>query len=89
MFIASRSRSAIDKLKKHLSFKFEMKDLGTAKKVLGMEIERDRKSDKVCLRQKGYLKMVLQKFNINGDTKSVNIPLVPHFKLKTTVSYYC
>ena len=43
MFIASRSRSAIDKLKKHLSFEFEMKDLGEATKVIGMEIEKIRK----------------------------------------------
>ena len=41
MLIASKSRSTIDKLKKDLSFKFEMKDLDEAKKVLGMEIERD------------------------------------------------
>jgi len=32
-----------------------MKDLGEAKKVLGMEIERDRRSDKFSLTQKGYL----------------------------------
>ena len=39
MLIASKSRSAIDKLKKDLSFKFEMKDLGAVKKVLGMKIK--------------------------------------------------
>jgi len=32
------------------------------------------------------LKKVFQKFNINGDTKSVITPLTPHFKLKTTIS---
>jgi len=47
MLIASKSRSVIDKLNKDLSSEFEMKDLGAAKKVLGMEIERDRKSGKV------------------------------------------
>jgi len=31
-----------------------MKDLGEAKKVLGMEIERDRRSGKVSLTQEGY-----------------------------------
>jgi len=31
MFIVSKSRSAIDKLKKGLSFEFEMKDLGEVK----------------------------------------------------------
>jgi len=38
MLIASKSRSAVDKLKTQLSFKFEMKDVGEVKKVLGMEI---------------------------------------------------
>ena len=82
MLISSKSRSTIDKLKKDLSSEFEMKDLGEAKKMLGMEIERDRMSDKVSLTQKGYLQKVLQRFNIDGDTKSVSTPLAPHFKLK-------
>ena len=85
ILIASKSRSVIDKLKKDLSFEFEMKALGEAKKVLGMEIERDWKSGKVSLTQKGYLK-ILQKFNINDDTKSLSIPLALHFKLKATIS---
>jgi len=38
------------------------------------------------LTHKGYLKKVLQKFNINDDTKSVSTPLAPHFKLKVTMS---
>ena len=48
MLIVSKSRSAIDKLK-DLFFKFEMKNLGEVKKVLGMEIERDQKGGKVSL----------------------------------------
>jgi len=72
--------------KKDLPFKFEMEDLGEAKNVLSMEIERDRKGEKVSLTQKEYLKKVLQKFNINSDTKSVSTPLAPHFKFKGTIS---
>ena len=44
VLITYRSKFAIDKLKKDLSFKFDMKDLDKAKKVLGMGIERDQKS---------------------------------------------
>ena len=60
-----------------------MKDLGESKKVLNMEIKRDRNSDKVCLMhfQKG-----LQKFNMNGETKLVSTSLAPHFKLKAAMS---
>jgi len=86
MLIVSKSRSAIDKLKKDLSFEFEIKGLGEAKKVLGMEIERDRRSGKVSLTQNGYLQKVLQRLNIDGDTKSVSTPLAPHFMLKATMS---
>ena len=82
ILITSKSRSVIDKLKKDLSFGFEMKDLGEAKKVLSMEIERDRRSEKVSL----YLQKVLQRFNINSDTKSISTPLAPNFKLKATMS---
>ena len=69
-----------------MSSEFEMKDLDEAKKVLSMEIEREQKSGKIFLTWKGYLQKVLQKFNINGDTKSISTTLAPHFKLKTTMS---
>jgi len=59
MLIASKSRSAIDRLKKQLYSEFEMKDLVEVKKVLGMEIERDRNCGKISLTQKRYLQKVL------------------------------
>ena len=61
-----------------------MKELGEAKKVLGMKIEQ--RSGKVSLTQKEYLKKALQWFNINGDMKPASTPLAPHFKLKATMS---
>ena len=66
MLIASKSKSAIDKLKKDLSFEFEMKDLGKAKKVLGMEIERDRRSGNVSLTQRGICRR-----NFRSSTSTV------------------
>ena len=59
MLIASKSRSAIDKLKKNLSSEFEMKDPSEEKKMLGIKIERDQKGDKVNLTQNEYLNKVL------------------------------
>ena len=79
MLIASKNRFAINKLKKDLSFKFEMKDLAEEKKVLSMEIKRNWKGGKISLIQKGYLKKVFQKFNINDNTKSINTLLAPRF----------
>ncbi|KAE8684439.1 GDSL esterase/lipase [Hibiscus syriacus] len=43
MLIASRSQTEIAKLKTQLNREFEMKDLGEAKKILGIEISRDKK----------------------------------------------
>jgi len=51
-----------------------------------MKIEKNRDSGKVRLTQKEYLQKVLQKFNINGDTKSRSILLVSHFKLRAIMS---
>ncbi|XP_020245045.1 uncharacterized protein LOC109823170 [Asparagus officinalis] len=45
MLVASISRSAIDGLKTQLSKEFEMKDLGEAKRILGMEIGRDKEKE--------------------------------------------
>ena len=42
-----------------------MKDLGEAKKILGMEIKRDRHSKKLYLSQKEYLRRVLKRFGMN------------------------
>uniref|UniRef100_A0A2N9HWT1 Integrase catalytic domain-containing protein n=1 Tax=Fagus sylvatica TaxID=28930 RepID=A0A2N9HWT1_FAGSY len=46
------------RLKSFLHKEFEMKDLGAAKKILGMEICRDREARKLWLSQKNYIKEV-------------------------------
>ena len=43
LFIASRCKDEIKRLKSNLSSEFEMKDLGLAQRILGMAITRDRK----------------------------------------------
>ncbi|GKF96109.1 retrovirus-related pol polyprotein from transposon TNT 1-94 [Tanacetum coccineum] len=49
MLISSQSLDEIEKLKIRLKSEFEMKDLGEAKMILGMEIVKDRKLRKLCL----------------------------------------
>jgi ATP-binding cassette subfamily B (MDR/TAP) protein 1 len=63
-----------------LNLEFEMKDLGAAKKILGVEFIRDRKSGMLYLNQRGYIERVLRRFNMQ-DAKPVSTPLAPHFKL--------
>ena len=86
MLIASKNQTKIEKLKVQLKGEFEMKDLGEAKKILGMEITRDRQSKKLFLSQKEYLKRVLNRFGMNEKTKLVSTPLAPHFKLSADMS---
>ena len=69
MLIVSINRSSINKLKVQLSSEFEMKDLGEAKRILCIEIERDRVKEKVSLNHKAYLQKVLQKFYIGCNAK--------------------
>ena len=43
MLIACKLRDEIEELKKLLSSEFDMKDLGYARKILGMDIRRNKK----------------------------------------------
>src|SRR5438045_9603523 len=61
-----------------------MKDLGAAKKILGMEIIIDRKSGKLYLSQKYYIEKVLHRFNMH-NAKPVSTPLATHFKLSSAL----
>ena len=80
MLIASKDKSLISKLKSQLNEEFEMKDLDATKKILGMEIQMDRKVDKLYLSQGHYLEKVLGRFNMD-NCKAVSTPFVAHFRL--------
>uniref|UniRef100_A0A3Q7H623 Reverse transcriptase Ty1/copia-type domain-containing protein n=1 Tax=Solanum lycopersicum TaxID=4081 RepID=A0A3Q7H623_SOLLC len=84
MLIAAKKKYDIQKLKGLLSAEFEMKDLGAAQKILGMEIIRDRERRKLFLSKRSYIKKVLARFGMSSskpiDTPSaVNIHLTAMF----------
>ncbi|KAM1402838.1 hypothetical protein ACFX2I_011521 [Malus domestica] len=83
MLIASKNVEEIEKLKKQMKNEFEMKDLGEAKKIIGMEITRDREKGLVSLNQRQYLEKLIRKFGVYDSTKPVSTPLAPHFKLSS------
>ena len=56
-----------------------MKELGEAKKLLGMEIMRKRSKGVLYLSQSRYIEKVMQCF-FTGDAKGVSTPLASHFK---------
>ncbi|KAH9670747.1 hypothetical protein KPL70_017094 [Citrus sinensis] len=80
MLIASKSMEHINFLKQQLKGEFEMKDLGPAKKILGMQLIRDWKSGTLFLIQEKYIRKVLDKFDMT-TAKLVQTPLPAHFRL--------
>ena len=58
-----------------------MKDLGSARQILGMQILHDRKAKKLWLSQEKYIERVLERFNMK-HAKPVSTPLGAHFKLR-------
>jgi len=50
-----------------------------------MEIERDKVKESE-FDSESFLRKVLQKFLIGDEAKSVNSPLIPHFKLSARMS---
>lgn len=82
ILIASIDKSKVVELKKVLSSEFEMKDLGEAKKILGMEISRNRDNRELRISQEDYVWKVLSKFDMD-QSKPVSTPMGAHFKLKS------
>ena len=80
MLIAAKNWHDVIELKALLGKEFDMKDLGATKKIIGMEIHRDRGSRKLWLSQQSYIEKVLDKFGMSS-AKLVSTPLANHFKL--------
>ena len=59
-----------------------MKDLGEAKKILGMEITQDKSTGRLWLSTENYVLKVLERFNMK-EARPVTTPLASHFKLSS------
>jgi hypothetical protein len=82
MLVACRDKSIINNTKQLLMQEFYMKELGQAKKILGMEINRDRRVGLIKLSQASYLNIVLNSFYMS-QSKSVSTPMGQQFKLSS------
>lgn len=80
ILIVAKSMSEVNKLKTLLYREFDMKDLCTAKKIIGMEIHRDRDTSRLQLSQYSYIEKLLERFNMD-NAKPMSIPLANHFRL--------
>jgi hypothetical protein len=72
ILLASNDIGMLHDTKRFLSQHFDMKDLGNASFVLGIQIHRDRSRGVLGLSQKGYIEKVLARFGMQdcapGDT---------------------
>ncbi|KAH9762289.1 hypothetical protein KPL70_000762 [Citrus sinensis] len=85
ILIAGKDLSDIKELKNLLKGEFEMKDLGSAKRILGIDIVRDRTVGTLFLSQSRYISKVLERFQML-DSKPVLTPLGAQFKLSEDMS---
>ncbi|KAL5567861.1 hypothetical protein UlMin_024436 [Ulmus minor] len=79
MLLISDSAEEIKSLKLKLSSEFDMKDIGKARRILGMKIIRNRISRVLTLKQSSYLEKVFSKFSMT-DAKPTSVPIAGHFK---------
>nr|GEW91411.1 hypothetical protein [Tanacetum cinerariifolium] len=80
MLIACKSKAEIGSTKSLIKKEFDMKELGEEKKIIGIEIVRDRSHKNLRVSQSRYVSKILNNFRIDNG-KSVKIPLGGHFKL--------
>nr|GEZ53153.1 retrovirus-related Pol polyprotein from transposon TNT 1-94 [Tanacetum cinerariifolium] len=74
MLIACKSKAEFGSTKSLLKREFDIKDLEEAKKILGMEIVRDRSRKILRVSRSGYISKILNIFRIDNG-KSVQMPL--------------
>ena len=74
ILIIGRSLSAVTALKKSLSARYSMVDLGEAKEDLGMHIEWDRDACTIYLNQTRYIMKILECFGMQ-DCKGIPTPM--------------
>ena len=75
ILLASSDVNLLLEMKKFLSSNFDMKDLGEASFILGIEIHRDRRKGVLELSQKAYLEKVLKKYSMHA-CKPSSAPIV-------------
>jgi len=66
ILLASNDRNLLQETKRFLSSNFDMKGMGQASYVLGIQILRDRRKGTLGLSQKTYIENVLKRYNMQN-----------------------
>ncbi len=74
LLIAGSNKKKIHQIKKELTSRFEMKDLGAARVMLGIEITRDRANRQLLISQSEYTLTILARFGME-NSRSVATPM--------------
>lgn len=82
VLLAGHDKVAVNSPKEKFKSKFEMKNLKSARRILGMEIKRERTNGKLFLTQESYIEKIVKRFSLN-EFKLVNLPLSACVKLST------
>lgn len=64
MLLVKKNMELIKEVKSQLCFKYDMKDLGVAHSILGMDIKGDKIGRKLWLKESKYVDIVLKNFNM-------------------------
>ena len=79
LFIGNGKRMISD-MKSQLAVQYEMKDLGAARYIIGIEIIRHRASRMLWMSQRKYVNSVLEKFSMT-TCKQLVVPMLHGTKL--------
>lgn len=82
MLLAGNNIEMINDVKKKLSDRFDMKDLGDVHWILGMEVVRDRRQKSISLNQCKYIETVLERYGMES-CKTVSTPMDINAKFPT------
>ena len=74
MLLIGNKKDVIKEVKSPLSSNFDMKDLGAANFILGIEIRIDRANKMISLNKRKYVETVLEIFNMQ-ESKPVKVPI--------------
>jgi len=81
ILIAASGVERVEKVKKQLAAKFDVRDLGEAAYFLGMEVSRDRTSRTVRLTQKKLTRELVERYGLS-EAKGRSVPLGTGEKLQ-------
>jgi hypothetical protein len=81
LLILSTSRKEAEDTRTEIEGLFETKDLGEPRKIIGIEIARDRDAGTITLSQRHYIETLLAKYGLT-NAKPLATPMDPNVTLR-------